>query len=117
MDPHARLRHSLAGAECAACGGAIPIDRIRLLAEREDLAFVELSCPTCSLESLGIVTFPEGPGTTGELDIGADRAGSSPDPQPIELADVVAMRRFLASHRGDIRSLLEDGGRSEWSSE
>lgn len=84
-----------------------------MLAERDDLAFVELPCATCGSAALAMVT-GSGSGTPrvdvtgpGELTAADEaRIGGSP---PLEMADVVAMRRLLEAHRGDLRSLLEPG--------
>jgi len=40
------------GVDCAACGQFVPTDRIRVLARRDDIAFVEIHCPSCRSESL-----------------------------------------------------------------
>ena len=112
MDPHARLRESLAGAVCTVCRAGIEPRRVRLLAARDDLAFVELGCPACGVTSLGIVIYPDDPDAPGRLDLAADATPPSdassarPTDPPIGLADVVAMRRLLAGHSGDLRSLL-----------
>ena len=55
MDPRDRLQPFADGVDCAVCGGLVPIDRIRILARRDDLAFLELTCAACKSESLGIV--------------------------------------------------------------
>ncbi len=114
MDPHARLRESLAGAVCTVCGEGIEPARARLLAERDDLAFVELACHSCGVASLGIVLYPDDPSAPGRLDLAADavalrEAGFRDGAPPIGQSDVLAMRRLLADHAGDLRSLLEPG--------
>jgi hypothetical protein len=122
MDPHARLRQTLEGVACSVCGAGIDPAGVRLLAEREDLAFVELSCTGCRSASIGIVTFSDDdPGALGTLDIPGGSAArvagddfSAADIErlsgvaPVGLSDVLAMRELLAGHRGDLRSLLED---------
>jgi hypothetical protein len=55
MDPRDNLDSLGGGVDCAACGVAVPTERIRVLARRDDIAFVEIHCPTCRSESLGIV--------------------------------------------------------------
>src|SRR5882724_1896872 len=55
MDPRDRLQPFANGVDCAVCGGLVPMDRIRILARRDDLAFLELACAACNSESLGIV--------------------------------------------------------------
>jgi hypothetical protein len=106
MDRHDRLRALLAGTGCTVCGGRLAVDRIRVLAERDALAFVELPCPDCGAATLGMVT--ERADGSASLDVAA------PEPRPagtapIDLDDVMAMRRFLAAYRGDLRSIVGGG--------
>jgi DNA-directed RNA polymerase subunit RPC12/RpoP len=100
---HRGLRERLTGAGCASCGAAIPVDRIAVLADRGDLAFVELACPRCGSRTMGVVIANDVGSPV--LDTAADaRLAGRP---PIDRVDVVAMRRFLAGWHGDLRSLLE----------
>ena len=55
MDPRDRLQPFANGVDCAVCGGLVPVDQIRILARRDDLAFLELTCVSCKSESLGII--------------------------------------------------------------
>ncbi len=55
MDPRDDLESLAGGVGCAACGELVPTDRIRILARRDDLVFVEIACPGCRSDSLGIV--------------------------------------------------------------
>jgi hypothetical protein len=55
MDPRDDLGSLAGGVDCAACGSFVPAGRIRVLARRDDIAFVEIDCGTCRSESLGIV--------------------------------------------------------------
>ncbi|MEW6224266.1 MAG: hypothetical protein AB1627_06525 [Chloroflexota bacterium] len=106
---HRGLRERLTGAGCASCGAAIPGDRIAVLADRGDLAFVELACPRCGSRTMGVVIGAAGPGGPQPiLDTNADvrLAGAS----PIAADDVRAMRRFLDGWHGDLRSLLDRPG-------
>jgi DNA-directed RNA polymerase subunit RPC12/RpoP len=110
MDPRG-LRARLTGAGCTSCGAAIPTDRIAILADRGDFAFVELRCPACGSRTLGVVVVGEG--ATPSLD-----TASHPELDPAAEArlagapalgedDVAAMGRFLAGWTGDLRSLLD----------
>jgi hypothetical protein len=60
MDPRDDLDSLADGVDCAACGRFVPTDRIRVLARRDDIAFVEIHCPACRSESLGIVIASDG---------------------------------------------------------
>jgi hypothetical protein len=55
MDPRDRLPPFVNGVECAVCGRTVPRASIRVLASRDDLTFVELTCEACRSDSLGIV--------------------------------------------------------------
>ena len=113
MHAHERLRALLAANGCTACGGPLEVGRIRVLAEREDLAFVELPCASCGSTALAMVTgLPSGEpfvdaSGNGEIPAGDEARSAAP---PIDEEDVLAMRRLLRSHRGDLRSLLGSGG-------
>jgi hypothetical protein len=87
------------GAECAACGRPVPADATRILAQREDLAFVELGCAACGSVSLAIRL---GPISVGKPD-GAVAGGPGPS---IGADDVLDMHLFLAGYRGDLRGLV-----------
>ncbi len=121
MEPFDRLRAILAATHCTLCGRPIDPARIRILAEREGLTFVELPCLRCGIVALGLVTFVEGDGDRprrrhGEF-TAADEARFAGRP-PISADDVLAAHEFLAGWRGDLRGLLEagTGGSTEGSS-
>ncbi len=112
---HRGLGARLAGAGCTSCGAAIPSDRIDVLADRGDLAFVELTCPVCASRTMGLVVGQE-PGGTGlavldtavhpEMDPVTDaRRASRP---AMAWSDVEDMRGFLSGWQGDLRSMLDD---------
>ncbi len=112
MDPRDDLDALAGGVGCAACGDLVPGDRIRILARRDDLAFVEIACPGCHSESLGIVVGPAAaddapvpvmaPGGYGEF--GPDDVDRFQAAGPIDAEDVRAVRRLLAG--GDLAALL-----------
>jgi hypothetical protein len=118
MDHQDGLQARLTGAGCTACGAPVPQDRIAVLADRGDLAFLEIRCEACGSATLGLVL--SGPPAEGNLavvdtpwnpELGpADEARLGGVP-PITLTDVVRMQRFLAAWTGDLRSLVDDGGR------
>jgi hypothetical protein len=97
MDPRTRPE-DLDGSECAVCRRPVPGDRIRLLAERDDLVFAELDCPSCGSVGLSIIVLRDG--VTHPFD------GGSPAP-PVDESDVVAVRAFLEGYRGDLRTILD----------
>jgi hypothetical protein len=110
MDPRDQLRPLLNGVGCTVCGTTVPAERIRILAHRDDLAFVELSCPGCGSTTLGMLQAGADGGVVldvapfGELTPAdeARRAGSG----PITTQDVKAARAFLAGWDGDLVGLL-----------
>jgi hypothetical protein len=108
MDRPDHPERFLGGADCAACGSSVPASRVRLLAERDDLVFAELGCPSCGSVSLAIVVkaapTPDAPilpeaGALGGAPLGAD--------------DVLDMHQFLEGYRGDVRGLLRPRRRGD----
>lgn len=103
MDP---LDHLLAlpdGLPCTVCDERVPATSIRLLARRDDLAFLQIDCPSCSSATLGFVL-----GGHGD-------EPSPPDARPpINADDVLDMHELLATWRGDLTGLLarDDRGRA-----
>jgi hypothetical protein len=102
MDPRDRP-DVVDGAECAACGRPVPADATRVLAQREDLAFVELGCSACGSVSLAIRL---GPLADGAVD-GTQAGDAGPS---IGADDVLDMHLFLAGYRGDLRGLVGRAG-------
>jgi hypothetical protein len=104
MDP---LDHLLAlpdGHRCSVCEERVPATRVKLLAWRDDLAFLQIDCGTCFSSTLGFMV-------AGRADAPAER----PVPAPISADDVLDMHQLLASWRGDLTGLLNRNspGRAE----
>jgi hypothetical protein len=96
MDPEDRLQTLLDGIACSVCEASVSGDRIRLLARREGLAFVEIACGGCGSTTLGFVV--DGEGTDGART-------AAP---PVTADDVLDMHVALETWEGDLRSLLTD---------
>jgi hypothetical protein len=104
MDP---LDHLLAlpdGHRCTVCDERVPVERVRLLAWRDDLAFLELDCGACLSTTLGFVL-----GGRSDGPVPPSRA------DPISSDDVIDMHQLLATWRGDLAGLVAraDRGRAE----
>lgn len=104
MDPRDPLRALPDGLFCTVCNETVPADRIRLLARREDLTFIQVECAHCGSTALEFLADPlvveadpmERPVVTAP-------AAISPD-------DVFAMHQFLADWQGDMQTLVERSG-------
>ena len=97
------------GATCTACGATVPSGQIRILARRDDVAFLELNCPTCGSAALGLL-LPSLPDGTAMLDVDADGprvVPLGPYAGAISQADVAAIRDDLASWHGDLVGWLD----------
>jgi hypothetical protein len=104
MDP---LDHLLAlpdGPRCSVCEERVPATRVKLLAWRDDLAFLQIDCAACLSTTLGFV-----------LGGRADEPASPPPAAPVSADDVLDMHQLLATWRGDLTGLLtrDDRGRAE----
>ena len=107
MDPRDGLRPTLDDVACTACGASVPADRIRILARRDDLTFVETRCDACGSPTVAILVAGAEPDGRPFLDIATDRpTGRTSSHDRITSADVHAMRADLAVWRGDLRRLL-----------
>jgi hypothetical protein len=101
MDP---LDHLLAlpdGHRCSVCEERVPADGVKLLAWRDDLAFLQLDCGACLSTTLGFVLAGH-----------ADGPASIPAADPIDTDDVLDMHELLAGWRGDLAGLLAQDARS-----
>ena len=94
MDPRDLLRAFPDGIPCTVCDEPVPVTRIRSLARREDMTFVQIECLACRSTSLGFLA-----GT------------SAPQADPITSDDVIEMHEFLAEWQGDASSLVAGDGR------
>ena len=112
MDVEHWLTNELASFGCAACGQAYGEGHIRLIAQREDLYFVDLSCDHCGSQAVAIVTIQiDGDTATmqsGEL-VPADAAQGSRDRAsalPVSADDVLDVHDLLAGFDGDVHKLM-----------
>jgi hypothetical protein len=99
MDPTDHLRALLDGVTCTVCEDRVPADQVRILAWRDDLAFLEITCRACQSTTLGFVM------AGGS----ASERTSNPDAEPISSDDVLDMHQFLARWEGDLAAALENG--------
>jgi hypothetical protein len=110
MDGADWLRTQLTSFGCAACGQAYDPGKIRVLAERDGLFFVDLGCANCGTQAVAIVTIQVDEDEITRADAGElfeegglvvqrETAAVSPD-------DVLAMHSFLSDFSGDVNALL-----------
>jgi hypothetical protein len=113
MGPSDHPRPLPDGAACTACGASVPTGRIRILARRDDLAFVELACPGCGSAAIGLLVPDASADGSSVLDVAADPptdgepAARRTSIRPITEADVAAVRADLAAWRGDLVGWLD----------
>lgn len=118
MDGADWLRTQLTSFGCAACGAPYEPGRIRLLAERDGLFFVDLACTACASRAVAIVTVEvddedEPHADAGDLmqlaPVEPPRAGD-----PISVDEVLDVHRLLERFEGgtvELLARLEDGPR------
>lgn len=114
MDGADWLRTQLTSFGCAACGRAYSAGRIRILAQREELFFVDMGCETCGAQAVAVVTIQldesEAYAETGDLQMALADTGEAPEASiaPVGADDLLDMSRFLGRFDGDFRSLFRD---------
>src|SRR5687767_4047586 len=122
MDGPDWLRTQLTSFTCPACGRRYRGSKIRLLAERDGLFFVDLDCARCGSHTVAIVTVEIDDTSASITDI--SDLGMSLDElrahlgeelpagaAPVTADDVLEMHEFLAQFKGDITRLFRDGAR------
>ena len=104
MDPRDHLLAHPDGLRCTVCEERVPATRIRLLAWRDDLAFLQIDCAACASTTLGFM-----------LGGRSEDVEPVPAPAPITSDDVLDMHQLLATWRGDLAGLLgsSEPGRAE----
>jgi transcription elongation factor Elf1 len=115
MDSPDWLRTQLRSFTCPACGRRYRGSRMRLLAEREGLYFVDLDCSRCGSHTVAIVTVElEDSDVTIEISdiaLAQDTLEHLGEELPAGAAlvtadDVLDMHEYLAGFAGDVNSLL-----------
>jgi hypothetical protein len=96
------LRLVLLGTGCARCGQPFGDEGVRVLAQRDEIAFVQFVCSTCQTQTLALVTGLEA--LANQDEDAPVRAGEA---APISEQEVRDMRSFLADYHGDLRTLLD----------
>lgn len=119
MDGADWLRTQLTSFGCAACGAPYEPGRIRLLAERDGLYFVDLACTECASRAVAIVTVElddddEPRADTDDL-VALTPTDARPRVAAVGVDDVLDMHRFLERFDGGIVELLAEleGGAGE----
>jgi hypothetical protein len=98
VDPQDHPRELLDGLGCTVCEERVPATRVRILARRDDLIFLQVDCRSCGSTSLGFIADETPPAERG--------AGSVP---PVSADDVLDMHDLLDGWEGDLRSLVQGG--------
>lgn len=117
MDSPDWLRTELTTFTCPACRRRYRGSRMRLLAEREGLFFVDLDCSRCGSHTVAIVTVDgDESGTTIEVSdvVGEDEIEHLGESLPVGAApvtadDVLEMHELLNHYQGSLVALLETG--------
>ena len=114
MDAEAWLTSELASFACAACGQAYGQGHIHLIAQREELFFVDLSCDHCGSQAVAIVTIQidgesarlEGGELVRAEPAGSDETEAAPYGPPISADDVLDAHALLDDFEGDVHQLI-----------
>jgi hypothetical protein len=111
MDAERWLTSELASFGCAACGQPYGEAQIRLIAQRDELFFVDLSCPHCGSQAVAIVTIQSDAEPT-QAWAHATTAADEPDEASAERAPAISVDEVIDAHvllrdfDGDVHQLL-----------
>jgi transcription elongation factor Elf1 len=122
MDGPDWLRTQLTSFTCPACGRRYRGSKIRLLAERDGLFFVDLDCARCGSHTVAIVTVEIDDTTASITEISdlslspEDLPGHFGEELPAAAAlvtadDVLEMHEFLSQFKGDVSHLFRHDAR------
>jgi len=120
MDGPDWLRTQLTSFTCPACGRRYRGSKIRLLAERDGLFFVDLDCARCGSHTVAIVTVEMDDGAASIMDISDLSLATDDLPEhlgealpvgaaPVMPDDVLEMHEFLAAFDGNFGGLFGQG--------
>ncbi|MEP7378600.1 MAG: hypothetical protein ABI725_03460 [Chloroflexota bacterium] len=117
MDSPDWLRTQLTSFTCPACGRRYRGSKMRIMAEREGLFFVDLDCSRCGSHTVAIVTVEVGESeVTIEVSdvVGEDEIEHFGETLPVGAApvtadDVLEMHQFLTRFQGNMGELLGTG--------
>jgi hypothetical protein len=110
MDGSEWLKTQLTSFGCAACGQPYESGRIRLLAEREGLFFVDLGCSHCGTQAVAIVTIQADEDDEPHIEAGEHASvtlTATAVADPVSADDVLAVHELLDGFAGGIDELLE----------
>src|SRR4051794_12701867 len=123
MDSPDWLRTQLTSFTCPACGRRYRGSRIKLLAERDGLYFVDLDCSRCGSHTVAIVTVELDEAELSIIDASDIELAVDLEPEhlgeelpentePVSADDVLAVHELLAGFDGDMYTLIgARGGR------
>jgi hypothetical protein len=108
------LRTQLTSFGCGSCGRPYRSRGIRILAQRDDLFFVDLTCRSCGAGAVAIVTIEiegdevqlDAPDLEPALEVAAGAGAEAVAP-----GDVLEMHEFLRDFDGDFHALFRGTGR------
>ena len=117
MDGPDWLRTQLTSFTCPACGRRYRGSKIRLLAERDGLFFVDLDCARCGSHTVAIVTVEIDDNSPSITDVSDVSLSTDALPEhlgeqlpagaaPVTADDVLDMHEFLADFEGDVSHLF-----------
>jgi hypothetical protein len=102
------LRTQLTAFDCGACGRSYLPSNIKVLAQRDELFFVDLTCRGCGAQAVAIVTIEIDDAETPSIDVGdlAPLQDDVPVAPAVAGDDVLAMHEFLRDFDGDFHALF-----------
>jgi hypothetical protein len=105
------IRRELSSLECVQCGRTYEMGGIHLLARRDGLYFVDLSCAACGTRAVAVIGIERDEDEPRRRVRRSGRATAAMrqrvERPPVSADDVLEMHRFLDGFEGDFRALFD----------
>ena len=101
------LKRLMAEEACGGCGRPYAAENVDVLGKFEELWFMSVFCEECEAQYLVAAEVSGGPGPEATTDLLPGEAERTGPGSHVDCDDVLDMRLFLGSFRGDVAELLK----------
>lgn len=100
------IKRLISNMKCAVCGQHYEASNITVLGHKENLWFVNVSCPKCGSQGLVAAAIKEGKAAEVITDLTEAELSKFAGGSPVEADDVLEVHDFLKDFEGDFSALF-----------